>query len=210
MGESLVQVTEGSGKKLHTWQRTIGANSVEDEYVLLGENALASYILPTSFGLPGGISTATANSHLVQIMAGASLKVRIRRIEVHQAVMATTAALMHLQVLRLTTAGTGGTVLGFAVLDPSDAAAGATAMTLPTVKGTEGTGVLSAHAYMMQTLGASAQLNNPIAVFDFDRPRSKPLIIGAGTTNGIALKNVTAVAAATVTVVVWIDESSFA
>lgn len=209
MAESLVQVTEGSGKKLHTWNRTIGANSVEDEYVLLGENALASYVISSSFGIPGGVSTATANSHLLQIMAGASLKVRVRRIEVHQAVAATTAALMHTQILRLTTAGTGGTVIGFAGLDPTDAASGATVMTLPTVKGTEGTGIVSTHAYMMQTIAASAQLGQPIAVWDFDRPRSKPLILAAGTTNGIAVKNVTAIAGGAVTVVAWVDESSF-
>ena len=64
-------------------------------------------------------------------------------------------------------------------------------------------------AYMMQTVGASAQLNEPILVWDFDRPRSKPLIIAAGTTNGIAIKNVTAVAAGTVYFNVWLDETSF-
>ena len=61
----------------------------------------------------------------------------------------------------------------------------------------------------MQTTGASAQLNNPIAVWDFDRPRSKPLILQAGITNGVAVKNIDAIANATVTVMVWIDETSF-
>ena len=79
MAESIVQVTEGSGKKLHTFNRTIGANSVEDEVVLLGENYLASYMIVAA------ASAATANSHVLQIMAGASLKVRVRRIEVQQA-----------------------------------------------------------------------------------------------------------------------------
>jgi hypothetical protein len=208
MAESLVQVTEGSGKKLHTFQRTIGANNVEDEVMLLGENYLASYL--ANFNNGGGpVSTATLNSHIVQIMAGASLKVRIRRIEVYQIALATTAALASFGIVRLTTAGTGGTVQAVSALDGSDAAAGATYMSLPTVKGTESNFIHFAGVYFMQTAGASAQLNQPIYVADFDRPRSKPLIIGAGTTNGIALKLMSAVAAASVWVNVWIDESNF-
>ena len=205
MAESIVQVTEGSGKKLHTFQRTIGANSVEDEVVLLGENYLASYIVaPAAF-----VSTATANSHLLQIMAGASNRVRIRRIEIWQTGLATTVALMDTRIYRLTTAGTGGTAHTPNVLDPADGAAGFTAMTLPTVKGTEGVLFALSRPYMMQTLGASAQLNQPVLVWDFDRPRSKPLTIAAGTTNGIAIKNIDAVAAATVFINVWADESNF-
>ena len=67
MGESYVNVTEGSGKKLHSWQRTIGANNVEGQVVLAGVPHFASYVSAVQS------STATANSHLVQIMAGASL-----------------------------------------------------------------------------------------------------------------------------------------
>jgi hypothetical protein len=206
MPESFVNVTEGSGKKLHSWQRTVGANTVEDEYVLQGENALATYCFPT---LGAASSTATANSHLLQIMAGASLKVRIRRIEMHQSGLATTATFMQTTIVRLTTAGTGGTAVTPSPLDPADAASGATAMMLPTVKGTEGVGIAGASCYMMQTVTASAQMTNPIAVWDFDRPRSKPLIIPAGAANGIAVKNLTAVAAGTVHFTVWFDESTF-
>jgi hypothetical protein len=59
-------------------------------------------------------------------------------------------------------------------------------------------------------LGASPSSTNPILVWDFDRPRSKPLIIAAGATNGIAVKNLNAIAAATVFINVWLDESNFA
>jgi hypothetical protein len=206
MAEAFVNVTEGSGKKLHANDRTIGANTVLDEVVILGENYLASYIANSS---AGASSTATAASHLLQIMAGASLKVRIRRIEMYQIGPATTAVLMDTRLVRLTTAGTGGTVQTVNVMEPGDAAAGATAMSIPTVKGTEGATMLMSAVYMMQTIGASAQLNEPVLVWDFDRPRSKPLIIAAGATNGIAIKNVTAVAAGTVYFNVWLDETSF-
>ena len=203
MAEAFVNVTEGSGKKLHTFNRTIGANSVEDEVVLLGENYLASYVAN------GAMSTATANSHLMQIMAGASLKVRIRRIEITQQTLATTAAFGVISIYRLTTAGTGGTALTPALLDPGDGASGATQMQLPTVKGTEGANVYTAAAYFMQTAGASSIMPVPMFVADFDRPRSKPLIIAAGTTNGVAIKMETAIAAAVVRVDIWFDESNF-
>ena len=204
MAESIVQINEGSGKKLHTFQRVIGANTVEDEVIIFGENYLASYTVAI-----GSISTATAASHVIQIMAGASLKVRIRRIELWLNIPATAAALALVDVLRLTTAGTGGTVVTPGVLDPGDAASGATAMTLPTVKGTEGTLICRAEPYMLQTVAASMSTFGPLVVWDFDRPRSKPLIIAAGATNGICVKWGTAIAAGAITGTVWIDESNF-
>lgn len=205
MAESVIGITEGSGKFGHTYQRVIGANTVEDGVVLLGENYLASYTAQS-----GDVSTATLNSHLYAVMAGASLKVRVRRIEVYLSAPATTAALMSLALYRLSTAGTGGTAVTPNPLDTTDAASGATSMTLPTVKGTEGVLMWASMPYMMQTIGASAQLNQPIAVIDFDRLRSKPLIIAAGAANGFALKNLTAIAGATVRTTVWLDETNFA
>jgi hypothetical protein len=82
-------------------------------------------------------------------------------------------------------------------------------MTLPTVKGTEGSRVALAAPYLMQTVAASNQLVNPVIVWDFDRPRSKPLIIQAGVTNGIALKATTGTAGASVLVMVWLTEANF-
>lgn len=204
MAESIVQINEGTGKKLHTFNRTIGANSVEDEVVILGDQYLASYTI----GIPADISTATALSHLVQIMAGASLRVQIRRIEVHQAALATTAAIAAIDVVRLTSAGTGGTVVTPPQLDPADAASGATCMTLPTAKGTEGATIARGSLYFMQTAGASSLLPPPL-IFDFDRPHTKPLTIAAGATNGIALKQTTAIAAASVRVIVLFNETNF-
>ena len=199
MAESIVQVTEGSGKKLHTWNRTIGANSVEDEYVLFGENALASY-RSVSFGISG----ATASSHLAQLMAGASLKVRVRKITVYPGGIAA-SGVVDVQLFRLTTAGTGGTARTPSPLDPADSASGATFMTLPTVKGTEGVTIDEGLFYISTvTTGASIPV-----VFDFDRPRSKPLIISAGAANGICVKLVAGIASSFVNVTIEFDESSF-
>lgn len=205
MAESIVQVTEGAGKKLHTWQRTIGANVVEDEVVLLGEQYLAAYRVRAS-----NVSIATDNSHDLQIMAGASLRVYVRHIWVYQRVLATTATIFSLEVLRLTTAGTGGTAITPAPHDPADAASGATAMTLPTVKGTEGTSFDVADAYALQTVTATPPQGRALlAEFDYSGLHAKSLVIAAGATNGIVVKHRGAVAAATVEIIAEIVEANF-
>src|SRR5712671_5639116 len=135
MPESLIALTEGSGKNLHSFQRVIGANTVEDQAVIQGEPYLASYMIATEPSSNSALNTA--NAHLLQITAGASLKVRIRRIEVIQYSVITAAAFFDLRIMRLSTAGTGGTILGPTPFDPADAAAGASSMILQAAEGTE-------------------------------------------------------------------------
>lgn len=204
MAESFVNVTEGSGKKLHAFQRTIGANTVEGQTIVVGEQYLAEYTVATV----AQVTTATANSHLLQVMAGASNRLRIRRIEVSQSGLATTAAFMQVAIYRLTTAGTGGTSITPQLLDPADSAAGATAMTLATVKGTEGALLWTGSLYMQQTAGASLGQPDEL-MLDFDGLRRKPIHVAAGAANGIAIKNIDAVAAGDVLITVTLDESSF-
>lgn len=200
MGESIVQVTEGSGKKLHTWQRTIGANNVEDEAVFPGEYPLASYT-----ALASGLSGATANSHLIQVMAGAALNVRIRRIRLTQLAAPGAVTAYSFALFRLTTAGTGGTAVTARPYDSADAAAGAAPMTLPGVKGTEGVQLWQETAYLH-----TAAIPMRPAVFEWlQSPNAKPIVIPAGATNGLALKNISGVAAVTFDVVVEFVETSF-
>lgn len=206
MPESIIQLpADSTGKKVHTFQRTIGANAIEDEVVLLGENYLAGYTVTTPIA---GISLGTVASHLVQVMAGATLKVRIRRIVFYQTVAATAAANFQVGLYRLTTAGTGGTVVTPSLLDPSDVASGATAMTLPTVKGTEGA-LLDYFAPLVWQTAPAAGANVPFAMFDFESLRSKPLIIAAGVANGIAVKAISSIPGASASLVVYLDESNF-
>jgi hypothetical protein len=207
LAESIVQVTEGSGKKLHTYNRTIGANSVEDEVMLLGEQYLPTYTI-----VSGTTSLATADSHLLQIMAGASLNVYIRSIKVYQFGAATTANILFTDVIRLSTAGTGGTAGAAMSLDTTDSAAGSTNMTLPTVKGTETATVDREDAYVLQTASASLGVPRSSLIHEWDYSkdlRSKALRIPAGTANGIAVKSRVAIAAATCHIVVKFCEANF-
>lgn len=206
MAESTLQVTAGSGTKLHTNQRTIGVNTVEQQVVLHGEQYLATYTVVTA-----ATSIATAASHTLQIMAGASLPVYLRRIMVYQIGLATTAALINWDLFRLSTAGTGGTAVTPSPLDSTDSASGAAAMTLPSVKGTEGTIIWRASSQTIQTVGTGGTGVNPLLLdLDFDKLfRGKVPRLAAGTSNGFALKQVTGAAAATVYVVATISEASF-
>ena len=85
----------------------------------------------------------------------------------------------------------------------------ATVMTLPTGKGTEGVVIASVSPIMLQTLSATVPHNMILADLDFDRPRSKPLVIPAGTANGICIKNLVAIAGGEVSFNIWFDESSY-
>jgi hypothetical protein len=202
--ESIIQVTEGSGKKVHTWQRTIGANNVEDDFSLPGEFPLASY---TVDGITA-LSAATSADHLLQIMAGASLNVRIRRIRVEQGALITAAALLSIGIYRLTTAGTGGGVITPQKLENGDAAAGATAMTLPTVKGVEGSLIAVRGMWPIQTAPVGGLVEIPSMEWVM-HPNSKPIIIPAGIANGIAIKVITGRAGLTVFSSVEFVETSF-
>jgi len=201
MPESFVQVTEGAGKKLHTNQRTIGANIVEDEVVVLGEPYLPTYVLHGALvGLP------TADSHLLQIMAGSTLKVYITHIVVQQDSLAASSTQTRLILTRLTTAGTGGTASTPLAMDPSDAAAGATGMVLPTAKGTEGALILRGE--LGTTATAPIDTRNKWEWKASDHG-GKPLIIPAGASNGLAVKNVSNITSATATISIYFREVNF-
>jgi hypothetical protein len=204
MAESIVQVTEGSGKKLHTNSYTVGANTVEDEAVFLGPYPYATYT-----ALATGASGATANDHLLTLNAGASLKVRVHRIVIMQSAVATAVAIRAYSVLRTTTgAPTGGTAITPNPFDTSDGASGATSRQVPAVKGTEA-------AILLQPIIVAAQAVAATGAQAWDRwewkqhPGAKPIIIPAGTTNGLAVKNMSATAASTWTVLMEFTETAF-
>jgi hypothetical protein len=194
----------GSDYKRHAVERTEGADTVLQFIDVEGEPELAAYTVSTS----SAIALSTANEHLMQIMAGASLRVGIRRIRVYQVAAAASTGLDAFAIYRLTTAGTGGGSITPVALDPADGAAGAAAMTRPTSKGTEGSLVRYRNGLVHAT-ETSIGLN-PIVEWDFTMLRTKCLWIAAGTSNGIAVKNLTSDASATVRVEVDLVESEVA
>lgn len=200
MAEDLV--VAGS-KNLHTWSKTIGASLVADEFILPGE-----YPYPTYRALSLSTSIATANDHVIQLMAGSSLLIRLRYLRVEQGTNATTATLGSFSLFRLTTAGTGGSAVTPRALDPADSASGATLMTLPSSKGTEGVQLEQFGLAMRQTIAATGtQIDD---IYEWRQGAfEKPIIIPSGTSNGLALKSTTAVANATVNVMMVFVETAF-
>lgn len=201
MAESYVGFTAGAGGKLHSFTRTIGANTVDEETMLLGEVYLPSYTVASS-----SIPTTTANSHMLEIMAGSSNIVRIRKILVTQNGAPSGVSAFPLQLFRLTTAGTGGSVISPNAMAPSDGAAGATCMGLPTVKGTEGV-LLWAETIWLGTAAIPVATNRLLWQQEL---HFKPFSIAAGTSNGICVKNSGGLATSTLDITVIFSESSFA
>ena len=202
MGETTIAVNPSGSTLLHAWSKTVSAQTVYDEFTLPGEFPYASYSVQA-----GSISVATTADHVLQLMAGSTLNVRIRRITVMQSTLVTTAAFLPLIVLRLTTAGTGGTSITPSKFDNADAPAGATAMTLPTAKGTEGVELFRRQMALTQTLATSSSI---VPAWEWIQlPNEKPLIIPAGTSNGICVKVGGGRAGAAVDVTVEFVETSF-
>lgn len=202
MAESSISVTEGSGKRLRTNDRTVSSILVQEQVIQAGEPYLPTYSVAVN------PSTATATSHLLQIMAGASLNVRVRRIEIYP-LAATTASVTVVQIVRLTTAGTGGTSVTPTPFNTGDAASGATAMTLPTGKGTiAATPLTYGMVSLYSAVPTSGFVGNAV-IWDFDDARLGPVIIPAGTSNGLAIVNNQAIAGGTVLINVIFSETSF-
>jgi hypothetical protein len=197
-----ISVTEGAGKKLAADTYQENGQVVLDQKVLIGEQYLPTYsIAPNS---TTGIASDVANSHIFEIMAGASLNVRIRSFRIIATTMPAAATGVIFQVLRLSTAGTGGSALTPAPYDTADTA-GATAMTLPSAKGTETTFLF---AYEIG-FPAALPVNNSYEWAWTPPINGKPIIIPAGTTHGICLKNLGAPVGSRVTFYVEIVETSF-
>jgi len=199
---SYVQVTNGVGPKLATGPiYSEAANNLQDQKVLLGEPYVASYTFTAK-----AVTVAASTDHTLQIMAGSSLNIRLRRIWIYSATAPAAASPIQWDLLRLSSAGTGGGVVTARPMDASDAAAGATAMTLPTVLGATGVTLLTIRKTLLPYASRNDGERNPVWEQQLG---TKPFIIPAGVANGIVLKNNSPIATATVDVVVEFIEVAF-
>jgi hypothetical protein len=201
MAEGIVQISEGSGKKLHTFERTVGANSVHDSVMVPGEPYRATYQV-----LASQVSTATAGGRLLSVWAGASSPVRIWYVSIYQTALATAANRMRIVMQRHAVAGTDGTLLTNYRHDRSDPAPGFTARTLPTTAVSSDVFLpASITMYQAHPIGAGASWE-----WSADKGgRLKPIVIPAGTTNGVAFINSVAVAGGSVEVTMILDEGTY-
>ena len=194
MPVSSIRVTEGSGPYLNTWQRSISSVNREDQYVQLGEPALptfSAHYFPT---------TTTTGEHILELMAGASVYLRILRIAAYANDWPAAAALMELDIRRLDTAGSGGTAQIPVPFDTADTSSATVQWSVPT-PGIEGAWI----GRLAVPMGTAASASDRTVVWT-PEPRGKPLIIPAGTANGLMLEPVLGVASSGLFVeVIWTE-----
>ena len=195
-----IGVNEGTGKQLACSTYTENSQIVFDQKVIPGEPYIPTYSITTATVTVG----TTAGSHLLEIMAGGALNVRLRRFQIIGFDYPATAQKSQFGLYRLTTAGTGGTVLTPSPADPADTA-GATAMTLPTSKGTETTLLLSGR---IEWAGGTPLTSGYMWEWS-QLPNAKPIIIPVGAANGLAFKNIAAVVATSFLFNIEFQETSF-
>jgi hypothetical protein len=140
-------------------------------------------------------------------MASSSLNIRIRHFKFMAYQYAASTTTIQWALVRLTSAGTGGTNIT-SLIAPYDSAAdttNSTAMTLPSAKGIEGTILLPGR--MAFPSGAP-----DVTTYDWEwtqQPNTKPIIIPAGAVNGVAFKNLSGLTSANVLFYVEYQETSF-
>lgn len=191
MTVSSIQVSEGAGKYIHTASRSISSVTREDQYVQLGQ---PDY--PTYGTIVSAVSIATTSDHLLQIMADGTNYCRLLYLDVQITDdYPASGSVSLIQIVRLSTAGTGGSTITPRGFDPADTFGGA-AMSLPTAKGTEG------NILWQRRFGMAA--SNPQVIMPpiFDAGLiGKPIIFGTSTATGIAIKLGPGIASCTADVV---------
>lgn len=201
-GNSYLTVDEGVDKNIASYQRSVDAATVETYKYVKDEPFMHSYTAVVT----AAVAMSTANSHLIQLMAGGTLRVGLRSILIEQVANATGIARIQLQLYRLTTAGTGGTSITPRPLDPLNSSVGATVMTLPSSKGTEG--VLIDQRHMLIHTTATTIGVDPLR-WDLETERTQSAWITAGTSNGLAVKCVPSDASATFRMTMTFVEASY-
>jgi hypothetical protein len=188
--ESVIGITEGSGKSFHTISTSIGGTTKEDQVVILGEAFRSSY---TALVTASAVTPSAA--HMIAIEADGTNYIYITRMSMDQVVMAGAATKMQMAGFRTTTAGSGGTSVTARPLDTATSAFGGLIRSIGT-KGTEGVQLLQARIDLLATQPTVA-LNRPIWTWEADKITG-PIKVGNATTDGFVLKVVTGIATATV------------
>lgn len=185
-------------KLLHTEQRSISGSNREDQYVQQGESAY------NTFSFRGSASIATSGDHLLQIMADGTNYTRLKRVYITAtADIPASADVAQIQLVRLSTAGTGGGTVNAQEYDSADTYGGA-GMTLPSSKGTEGVALYEWHLGLPAT-----QLGTPHSIVWEALPGMKPIIFGTATSAGVAFKIITGIASTTVLIMAECISTSY-
>lgn len=186
--ESVIQITDAasSTKYLHTSSRSYGGTTKEDQFWLKAQSVRTTYRAYAS-----AVSSATSASHLIFIQADGTNYTFITGLYLPQTTLAGSASTANIQVIRTSTAGSGGGSISGFPLDAADTSPyGGTIQTLPSSKGTEGSTLFGGPVGMV---AAQPMLTTSGWFYRFDDDE-KPITIGTATTDGICVKIVTGIA----------------
>jgi hypothetical protein len=202
LGNSALPVSGGSGHNVSTWSRTKSATTYKEQITLPGE-----YHENTYFVSALDVSAANTGDGLLQIMAASGTYTRIRGIWVHEAALGGAANALAVDIIRITTAGTGGTTVTARPHDSGDSAFGGACMSgiASANSGTEGVTLRRGRLAVV----AAQPVNMDSSWSWIQHPLTKPIIIPAGTSNGIEIKNVVGRASVTVDIHVELVETSW-
>ena len=196
MSDSTIGVNVGTDENLHTDERTVG----HGQFVHPGESAY-----PTYSAIASNISIATSAAHVLQIMADGTNYTRLRRVWLTPTDdVPASASVATLQIVRLSTAGTGGSAVTAQRLGAVGTYAG-DVRTLPSAKGTEG-GVLFQRRLTIPA-DLTWRIYDPWYASDW---MLEAHTFGVDATAGIALKIVTGVASCTIDAVAEFYLTSYA
>ncbi len=159
------------------WSRTLTGldNQVAPAVVSGGQSAYPTYTATVN----GQANTASAHAIVIEAPAGSA--VRILKVRILAPGIQTTAGVRLIQLIRTTTAGTGGAVTP-APADSADGAYGGICRAKPTA-GTAGTVLQDIPVFVPTALAAFVPI-----LLDYAEPTmEKAPVIPAGTANGIAL-----------------------
>ena len=202
--ESVVAVTEGSGKNFHTISNAYGGTTKEDQVVVLGLTNNAKYA-----SIANSIATTTSAAHLSVLEADGTNYLEIKSVLIRQVVGATTYTLAQFQGFRTTTASTTGTALAPKAFNGTGTYAGR-AVSIPGAKGTEGNQLLQGRLALLTTAQVAATTVQPNEWRWDARLEDEPIIVGPATTDGFAIKIVTGITTSTVDIIIEFNVHAFA
>lgn len=191
--------SDAPDKYLWTYQYTVGGTASQEQVYVPGPAPWPTYDFVAS-----QITLATANSHLLFIMADGTNYDRIKSIRIMPRALPTASAAALIRLFRVTSIGTGGTAVNGGAFDSSDGYGG-TAQALPSSLGTE-TGV--ALAQWSWHIPGTAYTFNPYDIYWEAPEGGKEIIFGNGTATGIAIKNVSAISGAFVDIMVTLTTTA--
>ena len=193
MSDSTIGISTGTDAYLAAQDRTVGGTAVEEQIIRVGYS-----LDPTYAVIADDVSVATVNDHVLQVMADGTNYCRLLGMNIQPTDNGPASdALLKLQLVRLTTAGSGGGALNDSPYDDADSFGG-DMRSLPTSKGTEGD--ILRKIYM--PLDSVPQGIQQPHEFDALVPevQGKPIIWGPATSDGLAVKVENAVASAAICV----------